>query len=152
MTPSPELVFQVGNTLAACAWLALVLSPAKAPWTSRVWRVAGWYLPLLLSAAYLVMLATHWRGHGGFGSLADVQELFRQPGVLTAGWLHYLAFDLFVGVWIAQRCARLAVAHGWVVVLMLLTFMLGPVGLLGYLLVSLLKGNHAQPHRPGADS
>ncbi|TNF52210.1 MAG: DUF4281 domain-containing protein [Burkholderiales bacterium] len=152
MTPSPELVFQVGNTLAACGWLALVLSPAKAAWTPRVWRVTGWYLPLLLSAAYLVMLVTHWRGQGGFSSLADVQDLFRQPGVLTAGWLHYLAFDLFVGAWIAHRCARLGVAHGWVVVLMLLTFMLGPVGLLGYLLAYVLKGDQAKSFQPGAHS
>jgi len=140
MDMAPEFVFQTGNTLAACGWLALVASPASARWTPTIWRVTGWYLPLLLCAAYLVMMAMHWRGQGGFGSLAEVQELFRQPGVLTAGWLHFLAFDLFVGTWIARGCASMKLAHAWVVLLMLLTFLLGPVGLLGYLLARMWAG------------
>ena len=47
----------------------------------------------------------HW-GPGGFGSLAEVRQLFERPGLLAAGWLHYLAFDLFVGTWIARDAAQ----------------------------------------------
>jgi hypothetical protein len=36
---------------------------------------------------------------GGFSSLAAVAELFSNQWLLLAGWVHYLAFDLFVGTW-----------------------------------------------------
>ena len=40
---------------------------------------------------------------GGFGSIAEVRALFANDSALAAGWLHYLAFDLFVGAWIARE-------------------------------------------------
>jgi hypothetical protein len=50
--------------------------------------------------------------------------------VLVAGWIHYLAFDLFVGTWIASEADRL----GWNRVvqapILIATFMFGPIGLL----------------------
>ena len=70
-------------------------------WTPRVWQLTGWALPLLLALGYVALLLGHW-GPGGFGSLAEVRQLFERPGLLAAGWLHYLAFDLFVGTWIAR--------------------------------------------------
>jgi hypothetical protein len=41
-------------------------------------------------------------GEGGFGSLADVMKLFAREEAVLAGWIHYLAFDLFVGTWEAE--------------------------------------------------
>ena len=77
-------------------------------------------------------MATHLGADGGFGSVAQVQRLFAVPGLLVAGWLHYLAFDLFVGSWIAGGAAALRIPHAIVVGLLLLTFMFGPAGLLAY--------------------
>ena len=42
---------------------------------------------------------------GGFGSLADVATLFQKQELLLAGWIHYLAFDLFIGAWEVRDCA-----------------------------------------------
>jgi len=42
---------------------------------------------------------------GGFGSLADVKLLFGKDELLLAGWVHYLAFDLFIGAWRARFAA-----------------------------------------------
>ena len=58
------------------------------------------------------------------------------PGALTAGWVHYLAFDLFVGGWIATRAAETGMHHALLVPVLLLTFLFGPAGLL---LFALLK-------------
>ena len=66
---------------------------------------------------------------------AKVRQLFERPGLLAAGWLHYLAFDVFVGTWIAERCAREGRSHAWVVPLLLMTFLFGPLGLLAYALL-----------------
>lgn len=139
MPPDPDLVFSLANGLTLLCWLALIASPPSAPWTEKVWLASGRIVPVILSAGYLLLFAVHWRGEGGFGSPAQVRALFDVPGVLVAGWLHYLAFDLFVGVWIAKRSAQIGLSHWAVIPLLLLTFMLGPVGLLTFMTVRALR-------------
>jgi hypothetical protein len=126
-----ETLFPNANMLAMAGWLALLVAPRL-----RVvhWHVAGLAIPVLISALYAVLMALHWPGaEGGFSSLADVAALFGTPGVLLAGWVHYLAFDLFIGAWMCRR----ATAEGmnpWLVRLCLPpTFLAGPVGLLLFL-------------------
>lgn len=150
MTPDPDLVFRLANGLALLCWLALVVSPPSAAWTQRVWWVCGRMVPFVLSAGYLLMFALYWRGEGGFGSPTEVRALFDVPGVLVAGWMHYLAFDLFVGVWIASRSAQIGLPHVAVVPLLLLTFMVGPVGLLAFLIIQSLRRSKASQELPGA--
>lgn len=146
----PDTVFSVANTVALTGWLALLLSPAgsrRAPWARRY---AGRVLPLALAALYVAMIATHWRGEGGFGSLAAVRALFEVPGALTAGWIHYLAFDLFVGAWIAERAGELSLPHAVVVPLLLLTFLFGPAGLLAFVLLRALLRPASLQFRSGS--
>lgn len=150
MTPDPDLVFRLANGLALLCWLALVVSPPSVSWTRRVWCVCGRMVPFVLSAGYLLMFALTWRGEGGFGSPAEVRALFDVPGVLVAGWMHYLAFDLFVGVWIASRSAQIGLPHWVVMPLLLLTFMFGPVGLLIFLIIRSLRRGKAHRELPGA--
>lgn len=128
---SPETLFTAANTLALAGWLPLLAAPG-ARWAN--WRVAGLIVPALLAALYAVLLARHAPGaEGGFSSLASVAALFRTEGVLLAGWVHYLAFDLVVGAWICRR----GTAEGmnpWAIRLCLPpTFLAGPIGLLLFL-------------------
>ena len=127
---SPDAVFSMCSTLALLAWIALIASPARAPWSPRARWLAGRAVPVLLSAVYVLMLMTHWRGEGGFGTPAEVRALFDVPGVLVAGWVHYLAFDLFVGTWIAIEADRRGYNRLLQVPLLVATFMFGPLGLL----------------------
>jgi Domain of unknown function (DUF4281) len=133
--PTPDLIFSLANSAALLAWLALAVSPPSARWTPTVWRLTGRVLPFLFSLVYVPLIATNLGGEGGFGSITDVQKLFAVPGALVAGWVHYLAFDLFVGTWIAQRSAALKIPHAMVLPLLVLTFMFGPAGLLAFVLV-----------------
>jgi hypothetical protein len=134
---SPHLSFRAGNLLALAGWIALALSPPSRRWTPRVWQLTGWVLPLLLGIAYVALLVGHW-GPGGFGSLAEVRQLFERPGLLAAGWLHYLAFDLFVGTWIARNAAQRGLPHAAVLPCLALCFMFGPAGLLAYAAMALI--------------
>ena len=52
--------------------------------------------------------------------------------MLLAGWIHYLAFDLFIGGWETRDAVRNGIPHLLVIPCLLLTFMLGPIGLLAY--------------------
>jgi hypothetical protein len=146
----PDTAFGWSNSVAALAWIALVLSPSKARWTPWVWRITGRALPVAFGVVYAALLGFHWRGEGGFNNLDDVRALFAVPGALAAGWVHYLAFDLFVGTWIAERSAQLGLSHGWVIPLLLMTFMLGPMGLLGFVLVRALLRPASLKWQPGA--
>ncbi|MFN8840572.1 MAG: abscisic acid-deficient protein Aba4 family protein [Burkholderiales bacterium] len=133
MAASPDTVFAIANGLALPAWLALAASPPSVRWTPWTWRITGRVLPLAYAIAYVVLLLTAPSAEGGgFGSIAQVRALFAVDAALTAGWIHYLAFDLFVGPWIAQRAAGLGLPHLAVIPLLALTFLFGPAGLLAF--------------------
>lgn len=133
----PDALFALANPLALSGWLALALSPARAGWSAHARRWAGRAVPLLLALVYATLIVRHW-GPGGFGSLEEVRTLFEVPQLLLAGWLHYLAFDLFVGAWIAERGAALGMPHVLLLPLFALTFLFGPAGLLAFALLRTL--------------
>lgn len=127
-----ETIFSTCSGLAMAGWLLLILLPRH----RHAQAIAGFVIPLAISVVYLVLIAQHFAGaDGGFGSLAEVARLFSQPALLLAGWVHYLAFDLFIGGWEARDARRHGVPHLAVIPCLLLTFMLGPIGLLAYLVV-----------------
>lgn len=121
-------------------------------WARSCLWVGGRLLPVLLCAGYALALA-RWFGtaEGGFGSLDEVARLFETRGMLLAGWVHYLAFDLWVGRWQVDRLGLALEARGaqqaaWplrlaVMPCLLMTFLFGPVGLLMFLS---LIGLHAR--------
>jgi hypothetical protein len=125
-------IFSICNYVVLPGWLLLVVAP-RWRWTQRVTALA---LPLALAVVYLTLVILHFReSGGGFGSLAQVSKLFENPYMLLAGWIHYLAFDLFTGSWLVRDYQRLRIAHAYVVPCLLLTFLFGPVGLLAWFLI-----------------
>jgi hypothetical protein len=124
----PKLLWVLLPVLIAAALLGWQLLRRR--WPSRHALNIGFSL-LLLALAYVALLLGHW-GPGGFGSLAEIRQLFERPGLLAAGWLHYLAFDLFVGTWIARDAAQRGLPHSAVLPCLALTLLFGPAGLLAY--------------------
>src|SRR6202453_4946278 len=96
-----DSLFRLCNSTALAGWDLLVVSG----WSPRAWRmisslITGLLVPSLLCGLYLVLIFTHWSGHrGGFTSLTNVMLLFTDRSLVLAGWVHYLAFDLFIGSW-----------------------------------------------------
>ena len=127
-----EQLFSVLNLMTMAAWLLLLLLP-RVRWTSTVVPVV---LPSLLAVIYVVLVASTltW-SEGGFSSLAGVKALFSNPWMLLAGWTHYLAFDLFVGGWEVRDAQRRGIPHLLITPVLVLTFLLGPAGLLFYLAI-----------------
>jgi hypothetical protein len=127
---SPDQLFQLSSPLALLGWIALLLSPL-APRVAQT--VAAAAIPLLLSLAYAgLILAFWWEAPGGFGSLPEVQALFTHPHIALAGWLHYLAFDLFLGAWEVRTARVEGIPHWAVIPCLILTFLFGPAGLLAF--------------------
>ena len=67
---------------------------------------------------------------GGFATLGQVAQLFQNPWLLLAGWIHYLAFDLFLGAWQSRQAQSLGISDFLVIQCLVLTFFFGPIGLL----------------------
>ena len=130
MPPSPDLMFQIANPVALIGWLTLALSPLSPRITQMI---AGLAIPLLLAVLYSGLILAHWStAPGGFGSLAQVMALFTSPPVALAGWVHYLAFDMLIGAWIARTAAREGISHLLVLPCLALTFLFGPIGFLAF--------------------
>ena len=127
---NPDLLFQYANMIALTGWLTLLASPLAPTWTDRI---SGTLIPLLLAVAYTGLVLAFWSGaQGGFDSLANVEKLFQTREVVLAGWIHYLAFDLFIGAWAARTARAERIAFVLVLPCLALTFLFGPAGLLAF--------------------
>ncbi|HEX5644494.1 MAG TPA: ABA4-like family protein [Erythrobacter sp.] len=135
-----DAIFGGANLLALISWAALILLPRwPALLSALLYVVVG--LLSLLYATILVGLMSGWMDPGGsmaggnFSSIAGVQALFATKGGLTLGWVHYLAFDLFIGIWIARDADAKGISRLVQAPVLLATFMAGPLGLLVWLVL-----------------
>jgi Domain of unknown function (DUF4281) len=140
---TPDTLFQLANPLALAGWAVL----AVAPLTPRLAdRVAGLAIPALFSIAYAALILAFWAGApGGFDSLPNVMALFTMPEIALAGWVHYLAFDLFVGAWEVRTARRQGIPHLLVLPCLVLTFLFGPAGFLSFLGLSAARRLATRP-------
>lgn len=129
---TPESIFSLANMVALVAWVALAIASWRGNALVRD-KVCGLWVPVGFSLAYAALIGIFFaQADGGFGSLPEVQALFQSRWIALAGWLHYLAFDLFVGSFIARRIAERRMPKLLLVVLLPLTFLFGPIGLAGF--------------------
>lgn len=135
-----ETGFSLANGWAMFAWLVLAFAP-RGPKIMALLMYAGVFL---LCLAYALLLGGLVSGvlDGGAGAegasfttLAGVMALFSAKGGALVGWIHYLAFDLFTGMWIARDADHKGFSRVAQFPILLLTLMAGPVGLLIWLVV-----------------
>jgi ascorbate-specific PTS system EIIC-type component UlaA len=125
-----EQIFSIANLIAMLGWIILIVAPR---WVGTRKIILSGAVPLLLSVAYLVLIALFFgRSEGGFDSLANVMKLFTNEWAALAGWIHYLAFDLLVGIWEVKDSQDRGISHWFVIPCLILTFLLGPIGFLLY--------------------
>ena len=133
-----DQVFSLANNIALLGWLLLaIFGPRR--WVAPL--VTGAILPLLFGILYAGLLIAHWGDTpgGGFGSLTQVATLFSNRWLLLAGWVHYLAFDLFIGSWEVRDARVNRISHWMVIPCLALTFLFGPAGLLLYFVLRLAR-------------
>ena len=119
-------IFSAMNGAAMAGWLVLILAPRRWQALGLLPRVA---VPGAISVVYVALIGAYFAGSGGgFGSIAEVRRLFESDPVLVAGWGHYLAFDLLIGVMLADRMDRAGVTRLLQAPVLLMTFLFGPAG------------------------
>lgn len=127
---------------AAPAWALLIFLPT--------WRVTRWIarsaiIPALLCVLYVIGIVAQISASGfgfmrDFGSAEGVAHLLAQPDIAIVAWIHFLAFDQLVGIFIYRdnmhhRYVPIPVQS----VILFFTFMLGPVGFLTYYLARMAR-------------
>ena len=126
----PDDIFRICNMMAMAGWLALLASPLFPKLADRFAAIA---IPILLAIAYTGLVLAFWSGaEGGFDTLPNVMQLFRQPEIALAGWVHYLAFDLLIGAWEVHTARIERIPFLAVVPCLALTFLFGPAGFLAF--------------------
>ena len=130
---TPEALFGIANLTAMIGWIHLIFLPR---WIVTRKLIRSGIFPLLLSVCYLLLILIHFgEAEGDFGSLEGVAQLFENPWALLAGWVHYLAFDLFIGIWELKDAEERNISHWFVLPCLPLTFMFGPIGLVAYMIM-----------------
>ncbi|WP_378183046.1 ABA4-like family protein [Aquimarina sp. SS2-1] len=135
---SPADVFSFANMTAMPMWILMILLPK---WKVTRFLIDFKIIPLLLSIVYVIYIFQAIQIGGGmdFGSLASVMQLFTEEHAVLAGWVHYLAFDLIVGMWILNQNKTLGIHQLLIAPCLFATFMFGPVGFLLFMILKAIK-------------
>ncbi|MEY4239289.1 MAG: hypothetical protein RL339_1890 [Pseudomonadota bacterium] len=149
-----QAMFSFTNAVVVIAWLILAFLPRK-----PLAMTAVLYLGVgLLCLCYAVMFAALLSGGVDAGqvpgsqayvasdySIEGLRRLFMSDGGLVIGWTHYLAFDLFTGLWIARDADNKGFSRALQVPFLFATFMAGPIGLLAWLIVRERRAREMHP-------
>ncbi len=131
-----ETVYIACSVIAFTGWAALALAPVARERLISLARI----IAVFLCVIYLVQMFTITEVSGGdFNTLAGITQLFSKPGNVMLGWTHYLAFDLFIGSWVAEDAPKRGIPHWAVLPLLFLCLMVGPIGLATYFIVRTAK-------------
>ena len=125
--------FSMVNLLAMIAWAALILLPRWPALLSGVLYLGVGLLCLIYAAGLIGLLSglipNPQGGGADFTTIAGVRAIFASDAGVTIGWTHYLAFDLFVGLWIARDGDAKHISRLIQAPILLATFIAGPLGL-----------------------
>ena len=137
-----DAIFGYANLYALLCWAVLAFAPKREQIVPYLFYAGGGALALSY-AVLIVSLMAGWISDGGapggpsadFTTLAGIMAIFDTPGGATIGWIHYLAFDLFVGIWAARNADRRGINRIIQLPILFFILMAGPLGLVLYLII-----------------
>jgi hypothetical protein len=143
---SLETWFWIAHVPVLVGWIALIVLPAD-----RAVPIARWGAAALAIGYAILFFITGPEGQGLARnySLNGVESFFASRDLLLLGWIHILCFDLFVGSWEAEEAERLAIPKRTLIPCLLLTFLLGPLGLLAFFAARAPRMANLRQGRPG---
>ncbi|MAU01075.1 MAG: hypothetical protein CL608_28350 [Anaerolineaceae bacterium] len=132
-----ETLFSFSSLLVMPFWLLLIFLPRwrvtervmAGPWVAAPAALlyAGLVLPNFVEIFTAVSNPT----------LSGITALLGDPTGATIAWVHFLAFDLFVGRWVYLDGRARNISAWFISPILFFVLMLGPVGFLLYLVVRL---------------
>lgn len=126
-------IFSICNTIAFFSWIVLMIFPFSKLVQKILFIVVILSFSILYSA--FVWPSMNMEAFQEFSSLAGVTRLFSVPDMVLIGWVHYLCFDLMVGLYIVNNAEKNGINRFVIIPSLLFTFMMGPFGLLLYVII-----------------
>jgi hypothetical protein len=127
-------IFQASFILVAPFWFLMVFLPHWR-WSKRIINSPFIIAPAALLYAILVLpLIGDVLPAVMNPTLDGVAALMASEAGATIGWVHFLAFDLFVGRWAYLDSQKRGISAWLMAPVLYFTLMLGPIGFLLYLL------------------
>ena len=135
---TPTEVFSIANMIAIPMWVLMLFFQK---WKVTRFLIDFKVIPLALAFMYAIYIfqAIQTSGMMDFGSLTSVITLFTEENAVLAGWIHYLAFDLIVGMLVLDQNKELKINQLVMAPCLFLTFMLGPIGFLLFMIIKTIK-------------
>ncbi len=137
----PELIFDLAGAPLLLFWFLIVFLP-KWQWSDLIYRtrLPMLYLATLYSVIVVYGLIVEPEPFATLldPDLASVQVLLSSEIGASAGWIHFLCFDLLVGTLIWRRALDKQHSFFWVSPLLVVTLMLAPLGWLVFEVTSYL--------------
>ncbi|MCH2023981.1 MAG: DUF4281 domain-containing protein [Saprospiraceae bacterium] len=128
-----QFLFKVFNFGVLIPWAIMIFFPR---WSGTNVMLKSLFPVLIIAVSYLfLVLWDAFVSVGGtidFTSFESIKEAFARDQVMLIGWMHYLAFDLFVGMWEFRDAQRISLPHLLLVPCLLLTLLFGPIGFVLY--------------------
>jgi hypothetical protein len=130
-------IFSFCNTFVLLGWILLIFLP-KWKYT-QILILNGIVVLFAVLYAYLFSKDITSFDPNSFSTLENVKALFQNDNAVAAGWIHYLAFDLFVGAYVVKESQKLEISRWVYTVILPFTFMFGPVGYLLFFITKTVK-------------
>jgi len=139
-------VFTFQSRLVMIGWVALACLPF---WQYTPTMVMAIVLVISAVYTYFFLFGKRYDDEGArqpsfkdFASLSGVVKMFSNRRAALSGWLHYLAFDLLIGLFIVLDSQQHDISHFFVLPILFLALMIGPAGLVTYFIFrTLYTGN-----------
>ena len=135
---TPTEVFSIASMITVPMWILMIF---LSKWKVTRFLIDFKVIPLALAFIYAIYIfqAIQIGGMMDFGSLKSVMALFTEENAVLAGWVHYLAFDLLIGMWMLDQNKELRINQLIMAPCLFLTFMLGPIGFLLFMIIKTIK-------------
>ena len=134
-----ETVFSLSSLLVMPFWFLMIVLPTW-KWTGRIlsspWIIApaaALYVALVLPGVLEILPAVM------NPELESIAASLGTPAGATIAWVHFLAFDLFVGRWAYLDSRERGISPWLMAPVLFFVLMLGPLGFLMYLGVRLAR-------------
>ena len=127
-------------------WLVLIFFP-----NSYVCRyfVTSIFPILILSGTYIFILYKSYLNSYDFDKnfnlyfgVDNTLELFSDKSFLMMFWIHFISINLFTGGWIVKDSQKFSINKIILIVPLLITYLVGPVGLLLYWLIRIFHAKN----------
>jgi Domain of unknown function (DUF4281) len=142
-----EQVFSISSLLVMPFWALMIFAP-RWSWTKRIIGSPFISLPAaLLYAVLVVPNALSLLPALANPNLAGIQTLLGSPQGATVAWIHFLAFDLFVGRWAYLDSQERGINVFLMAPVLFLVLMFGPLGFAVYLGVRSSAGSRSSEAR-----